>query len=303
MMTDETFEKEEAPNSPGATSPSSASSSPVRMTRTESGGVETEIGKFHVEVEARQLPLVGFFLASFIFMFASIAQKDGLDNWYGYGVSIGVIGMVVGLVGLVLLKYKSEVDQNFLAYFMLVWSIVGACFMTFGSGPFTVTGNGTFLLLIYVVVCASLDPRLNNRVVLLFSSFIGYFAVWAMVIFAVQHCGATQQFKEGVESLNSLTGLGVASIIMVIAISYDVGVKNNKGNSIYTLILSCFTIVLVGGIVYVELKARTIIPAAFQFYTLTVFAIMWIVAACLVTFDGPFVVSENSRRFDTNGNK
>jgi hypothetical protein len=113
-----------------------------------------------------------------------------------------------------------------------------------------------------------------------------------MVIFAVQHCGATQQFKEGVESLSSLTGLGVASIIMVVAISYDVGMKNDKGNSIFTLILSCFTIVLVGGIIYVEQKSATSFPAMYQFYTLTVFSIMWIVAACLVTFDGPFVVSK-----------
>jgi hypothetical protein len=149
MMTDETFEKEEAPASPGASSPSSAqpSTSPIKMTRTDSGRVETDIGKFHLEVEARQLPLVGYFLASFIFMVASIAQKDGLGNWYGYAVTIGVIGMVVALVGLVLLKFKSEVDQKYMAYFMLVWSVVGACFMTFGSGPFTVTGNGMFSIL------------------------------------------------------------------------------------------------------------------------------------------------------------
>jgi bacteriorhodopsin len=145
MMNEDAFQKE-APSSPGASSPSPQrpSTSPIKLTRTESGGVETDIGKFHLEVEARQLPLVGYFLASFIFMVASIAQTDGLGKWYGYAVSVGVIGVVLALVGLVLLKFKSEVDQKFLAYFMLVWSIFGACFMTFGSGPFTVTGNGTF---------------------------------------------------------------------------------------------------------------------------------------------------------------
>jgi hypothetical protein len=113
-----------------------------------------------------------------------------------------------------------------------------------------------------------------------------------MVVFAVQHCGATRQFREGVESLSSLTGLGVASIIMIVAISYDVGMKNNKGNSIFTLVLSCLTIVLVGGIMYVEQNSTMTFPAEYQFYTLAVFAVMWIVAACLVTFDGPFVVSK-----------
>jgi hypothetical protein len=79
---------------------------------------------------------------------------------------------------------------------------------------------------------------------------------------------------------------------MIVAISYDVGMKNNKGNSIYTLVLSCLTIVLVGGIMYVEQNSTMTFPAEYQFYTLAVFAVMWIVAACLVTFDGPFVVSK-----------
>jgi uncharacterized membrane protein YeaQ/YmgE (transglycosylase-associated protein family) len=149
MMTDENEEtpvvkEEEAP--PAATPPSSPppSKSHIAMTRTDSGRVETDIGKFHLEVEAKQVPLVGFFMASFIFMIASIAQKDGLGNWYGYAVTIGVLGMVVALVGLVLLKYKSEIDQKYLAYFMLLWSIVGACLMTFGNGPFDSTGNGEY---------------------------------------------------------------------------------------------------------------------------------------------------------------
>lgn len=134
--------EEEAPAAP--TSPSPSKQSNIVMTRTESGRVATDIGKFHLEVEAKQIPLVGFFLASFIFMIAAIAQRRALDNWYGYAVAIGVIGMAVALVGLVLLKYKAEIDQKYIAYGMVVWSVLGACFMTFRNGPFNSTGNGTY---------------------------------------------------------------------------------------------------------------------------------------------------------------
>jgi hypothetical protein len=113
-----------------------------------------------------------------------------------------------------------------------------------------------------------------------------------MVIFSVQHCGATQQVKDGVKSLSSLTGFGLAATVMIIAISFEMGSTFHRGNAVYTLILSCLTVVLVGGIVYVDQMSEMTFPAVYQFYTLSVFSIMWIVAACLVTFDGPFVVSK-----------
>jgi hypothetical protein len=285
--------EEEAP-APTSPSPSSKQSN-IAMTRTESGRVATDIGKFHLEVEAKQVPLVGYFLASFIFMIAAIAQKRPLNNWYGYAVAIGVIGMVVALVGLVLLKYKAEIDQKYIAYGMVVWSVLGACFMTFRNGPFDSTGNGA-----YDGCCWFLFTRLhcihNLGLIHVPPSFVllltGYFAVWAMVIFAVQHCGATQQLKEGVQSLSSLAGLGLAAIIMIIAISYSVSDDNYRGNAIYTVVLACFTVLVVAGVMYVERKEGLNFPAVYQFYALAVFAIMWVVAACLVTFNGPFVVSE-----------
>ncbi|KAL3906053.1 MAG: hypothetical protein SGARI_004175 [Bacillariaceae sp.] len=127
MMTDDnpevvtTVEVEEAPAA--ATSPKPASE--LKMTRTDSGGIDADLGKFHVELEAKQLPLVGYFMASFIFMIASLAQKDELGKgWYGYAVSIGVLGMCFALAGMVLLKYKSEVDQTYFAYGLLRFDVV-----------------------------------------------------------------------------------------------------------------------------------------------------------------------------------
>ena len=144
--------EEEAPAA--ATSPKPASE--VKMTRTDSGGVDADFGKYHVELEAKQIPLVGYFMASFIFMIAALSQKDELGKgWYGYAVSIGVLGMCFALAGMLLLKFKSEMDQSYLAYGLVVWAIIGACFMTFGSGPFVVTGNGAFLIFFRVNFCAS----------------------------------------------------------------------------------------------------------------------------------------------------
>ena len=115
-----------------------------------------------------------------------------------------------------------------------------------------------------------------------------------MVIFAVQHCGATEVVEKGAKSLSSLAVLGVASIIMIVAIAYDVSDGRDRGNSIYTLVLSCLTIVLAAGLWFADHKKPDIgaaIKPLYRFVTLTCFAIMWIVAACLVTFDGPFTVS------------
>lgn len=114
-----------------------------------------------------------------------------------------------------------------------------------------------------------------------------------MVIFGVQHCGATQAVTDSVKGLSSLAGLGVASIIMIVAISYEVADSNERGNAIYTLVLSCFSILISGGLWYVDTKKQdiaTAIKPLYRFVVLTCFAIMWIVAACLVTFDGPFIV-------------
>jgi hypothetical protein len=81
---------------------------------------------------------------------------------------------------------------------------------------------------------------------------------------------------------------------MIVAISYEVGESNKRGNAIYTLVLSCLSVILAGGLWFVDTKNPEYAGMAnplFRFVVMTCFAIMWIVAACLVTFDGPFIVS------------
>jgi hypothetical protein len=77
-----------------------------------------------------------------IFMISVLAQK-GAVKWYGYAVSVGVVGMLLAVVGLLMLKYASEIDHKFLAWLCLTWAFIGALLLTFGDDtPFKFTGNG-----------------------------------------------------------------------------------------------------------------------------------------------------------------
>lgn len=122
---------------------------------TSTGETATTNNRFHVpHLEEQQIPLVGYAFASFVFMVASLAQEDALrfgpTDWFGYAVSVGVLGMFFAGLCLVLLKYGPETaNQTYLSYFLLTWSMIAACLLTFGKTPFQVTGNGTT----FVCVC------------------------------------------------------------------------------------------------------------------------------------------------------
>jgi hypothetical protein len=122
-----------------------------------------------------------------------------------------------------------------------------------------------------------------------------------MVIFAVQHCGVTQDdVKREVSGASALTGLGVASLVVIAAISAEISNYARYGPAIFALTLACLTVVLVGIIIYMERKTEAGLDAVYQFYILCVFAIMWFVMACVVTFRGPFTVRagwKNTRFF------
>ena len=95
-----------------------------------------------LQIQRKQMPLVGFFFASMIFMISVLSQK-GSVKWYGYAVSVGVLGMFLAVVGLLMLKYASELPHKYLAYLCLTWSFIGALLLTFAEGsPFKFTGNG-----------------------------------------------------------------------------------------------------------------------------------------------------------------
>jgi len=227
--------------------------------------VDMTIGKFQLQIQRKQMPLVGFFFASMIFMISVLAQKDNV-KWYGYAVSVGVVGMFLAVVGLLMLKYASEIPHKYLAYLCLTWAFLGALLFTFGDGtPFKFTGNG-------------------------------YFSVWAMVIFAAQHSGVSHEdVRKELSSLSSLNLFAIAAIVVIVAASFEVpNVSGSvRGNTIYILVLACLTVCLVGGMFLMERGDTPYVDKKIQFYVLSLFSIMWIVAAGLATFEGPFNTTGN----------
>ena len=126
--------------------------------------------------------------------------------------------------------------------------------------------------------------------------FLGYFSVWAMVIFAAQHSGVSHEdVRKELSSLSSLNLFAVAAIVVVVAASFEVPDSSGsvRGNTIYILVLACLTVCLVGGMFLMEHGDTPYVDQKIQFYVLSLFSIMWIVAAALVTFEGPFEVTGN----------
>jgi hypothetical protein len=101
--------------------------------------------------------------------------------------------------------------------------------------------------------------------------------------------------RREIKSLSSLNLLFIAAIVVIIAASFEMPsvFGSDRANSIYILILACFTVCLVGGIFYMERGDTPKVGPAIQFYVLALSSVMWIVAAALVTFDGPFTFTGN----------
>lgn len=89
----------------------------------------------------------GVFVCGLVLILSILAGvSPNIGYHYGYGISIGAIGMLLALLGwLACNAAAANVPAQYIGYynyFLFAWVIVGACFMTFGEGPFTVTGNG-----------------------------------------------------------------------------------------------------------------------------------------------------------------
>jgi hypothetical protein len=115
----------------------------------------------------------------------------------------------------------------------------------------------------------------------------GYFASWGGVIFAAMALGVTTEaMKSQAGGLGFFNGLLVASIVLLCAVPQYIGGTHN-GESVYCLviaILSAAAVLAFGAYPSVE-------KYKFPFFAL--FAILWIVLACLTTFRGPFLQTGN----------
>ena len=210
------------------------------------------------------VPVLGTFVAATIVLVALLVDGNGVEN-FAYGVALSTIAMFFALVraGLALKGGSDELTSKagmFLGHFLFVWCFIGTCILTF-DGPYTFTGNG-------------------------------YFASWAMTIFAVQAAGVTASaMASAVQGLGALLLFWVSSLVVLVSVCvWDNGFDGAyKENLIYSLILACVTLLVVGFLHYTKETAG----GPVIFYTMVCFSIMWIVQAALVTFDGPFKLTGN----------
>jgi hypothetical protein len=222
-----------------------------------------------LHLDAHQLPMAGVFFSAIIFLIAVTSQggPGKGSGYFIYGIILSVIAMICALMALGfshkpdLVQDKPDIPRH-LNHFLLTWNFVGACLMTFGSGPFVITSNG-------------------------------YFSVWAMAIFAVYGIGVA--FLHTARNAGSMMAHLASSIVVIIALASGNGsFENFKGESIYGMVLACISAVLMlyqirseraGGSDSLEGKG--------WFGLMAVLAIMWIVSASLMTFRGPFLRTSN----------
>lgn len=233
---------------------------PRRASTTgEEGDVKLKIAGVAIDISEKQVPMLGMLLSSMVNVMAACLSVDPTHRYYEYAVSVGPVGMVLSSVGL-LLSWKTTWDQGSLSKWIsalcFLWSFIAAGVLTFGRGPFVETGNG-------------------------------YFSSWGMALFSVQTMGITaKHMKESAYDGTSLLGLGLFSIVLIIALSSElVDDKTYKVNMMYSLILSIVTLIFV--------ERLRDFDATIKSAVITCFAVMWVAAATLMTFDGPFTTTGN----------
>lgn len=215
------------------------------------------------QVSDAQFPLILVSATSLVLMLAVVTWEEQMKS-FGYSLSVPLLSLVISIGSILLTIFKGDLYAQYgrhIAHVLFMWNFTGACFLTFSS-PFTTTGNG-------------------------------YFAAWGCVATSAMAMGFTKDaFRSRLQGMGPLLGLGSFSAITIIALIDYVGNKNqsfSRKESIYAMVVSVFTIVLIAGIMYFQ-KTHSGVRwfVRVKFGGLSLFACLWLVLACLCTFSGPF---------------
>ena len=102
-------------------------------------------------------------------------------------------------------------------------------------------------------------------------------------------------FKSNVRGLGAVMGHLAASLVFLVACIPKVDswpIRKQRNNAIYGLSLACFSTVCMLGMLSMDRKGKSM-SKMMNLVLMAVLSILWLVAACLVTFDGPFTETSN----------
>jgi hypothetical protein len=223
--------------------------------------IKPKLEEMEVTMENGILPVLGVFCTAVILLAATINYSSSMTlSMLNYAKSLASISMIISFVLLARIK-QLRAASIFIRYFLFLWSFVGGCVLTFGFGPFAHTGNG-------------------------------YFCVWGMTIFSFLSLVISHDsVKNAIAAhISPLATLGFLSFIVFLAAVPFLG-SNYHWESIFALVVSLITIVIVGIYVY-KYQQNSELPDS-AFYALLFLAIVWIFTAGITTFRGPFLVTGN----------
>jgi len=238
---------------------------------TEGKAAEGSTTVAGVTMDGTQFPLALILISSIILLIATTSSPGMPSMKYSYekyAVSVSSISLILSFIALLMHKFAGSLYdkmEKHLCMTMFLWSFIGACFLTFRA-PFTTTSNG-------------------------------YFAAWATVYGCAMAMGMdTSTFQTNIRGLGAVMGNMAASIVVLIACIAEIdsraGGSKPRNNAIYALSLACFSIVVTLTLMSMDRKGKEIGGMA-NLGLMSFLAVCWLVAACLVTFAGPFETTGN----------
>lgn len=238
------------------------------QTKTDEGKTHFQLGDIDIAVPHSKAHLLGI-MGSSLILFTAILVEDPLDFAPGYrvyGIILSIVAFVIALVSFIL-PSENKLTKT-IKFLNFVWTLVGACVLTFGKGPFPDTGNG-------------------------------YFAVWSTVIFSSLASDpiGTINTQFALDKVNALFDFGASAAVLVVALAVEI-IENKvtsydryKFECIFSMIVACIsvlTVIIMSWSVFAKdkhFKGEIVI--------LGVLTVLWIIAACALTFSGPFNQTNN----------